>query len=143
MPPIEPFRGVSLGGWLVFESFLTVSVDVVCEAMFITFCSSQLIQFDCRFSPSQIILSSAISLHADRMRYQWQLLRYYNRRPSRQCYLLRDQPKHHQARKWEHQELQAPRSLSRRYVDVDELLPFQGNGKGISQASLGYVGYRR
>lgn len=37
MPPIEPFRGVSLGGWLVFESFLTVRVDVVCEAMFITF----------------------------------------------------------------------------------------------------------
>mmetsp|Transcript_2133 Transcript_2133/g.6160 ORF Transcript_2133/g.6160 Transcript_2133/m.6160 type:complete len:548 (+) Transcript_2133:200-1843(+) len=23
MPPVEPFRGVSLGGWLVFESFLT------------------------------------------------------------------------------------------------------------------------
>ena len=28
MPPIEQFRGVSLGGWLVFESFLTVSVDL-------------------------------------------------------------------------------------------------------------------
>lgn len=29
MPPVEQFRGVSLGGWLVFESFLTVRVDLV------------------------------------------------------------------------------------------------------------------
>jgi len=40
MPPSQPFRGVSLGGWLVFESFITVSATFRLVQLYLGTCTS-------------------------------------------------------------------------------------------------------